>query len=75
MRLTDPPVRKEHLGPGSIAEKLGYLYVDTGAIYRTLGYHIYAKGLNPKDGAAVSAELPGLRVEMSHGGMGCSACF
>ena len=51
----------------SIAEKLGYLYVDTVAIYRTLGYHIYAKGLNPKDGAAVSAELPGLRVEMSHG--------
>ena len=51
----------------SIAEKLGYLYVDTGAIYRTLGYHIYAKGLNPKDGTAVSAELPGLRVEMSHG--------
>ena len=25
----------------SLAEKLGYLYVDTGAIYRTIGLYMY----------------------------------
>lgn len=42
----------------SIAGKLGYLYVDTGAIYRTIGYHAYSQGIDPKDGEAVLASLP-----------------
>ena len=31
------------------AKKLGYLYVDTGAIYRTVGYHMWLMGIGPKD--------------------------
>ena len=42
----------------SIAAKLGYLYVDTGAIYRTIGYHAFSTGIDPKDEAAVSTALP-----------------
>ena len=54
----------------SAAEKLGFLYVDTGAIYRTIGYHIYRQRIDPADEAAVTAQLPQLRVEIKHGGDG-----
>ena len=53
-----------------IAARLGFLYVDTGAIYRTIGYDFYQKGLDPRDAAAVEAELPRLRVEVVHGADG-----
>ena len=29
------------------AKELGYLYVDTGAIYRTVGYHMWLMGIGP----------------------------
>lgn len=32
-----------------IAKELGYVYVDTGAIYRTVGYHMNLMGIGPKD--------------------------
>ncbi|MBQ6159962.1 MAG: (d)CMP kinase [Oscillospiraceae bacterium] len=32
-----------------VAKDLGYLYVDTGAIYRTVGYHMSLMGIGPKD--------------------------
>ncbi|MDO4316142.1 MAG: (d)CMP kinase [Oscillospiraceae bacterium] len=51
----------------SIAARLGYLYVDTGAIYRTIGYHALANGIDPRDEAAVSAALPDLQVELAYG--------
>ena len=51
----------------AVARRLGYLYVDTGAIYRTIAYYIWKAGIDPKDGAAVAAELPGLRVELRYG--------
>ena len=51
----------------SISSKLGYLYVDTGALYRTIGYYVLTKGIDPKDAEAVSAILPEIRVEMAYG--------
>lgn len=51
----------------SIAAKLNYLYVDTGAIYRTIGYHVYTKGIDPKEETAVSAELPAIQVKLTYG--------
>ena len=51
----------------SIAAKKGYLYVDTGAIYRTIGYYAFANGIDPKDEAAVSAQLPEIQVELMYG--------
>lgn len=33
----------------AIADQLGFVYVDTGAIYRTVGYHMDLMGIGPKD--------------------------
>ncbi|MBR0280493.1 MAG: (d)CMP kinase, partial [Oscillibacter sp.] len=33
----------------AIAEKFGYLYVDTGSIYRTVGLAALRAGIDPKD--------------------------
>ena len=49
------------------AAELGFLYVDTGAIYRTVGYYAYTKGADPSDAAAVEALLPEIHVELTYG--------
>jgi len=51
----------------SVSAKLGYVYVDTGALYRTIGYYIFSKNIDPKDESAVAAQLPDIKVEMAHG--------
>ena len=48
------------------AERLGILYVDTGAIYRTIGLYVQRRGIDPKDTAAVLAALPDIRIGMGH---------
>lgn len=49
------------------AAKLGIVYVDTGAIYRSIGYYVYTKGIDPKDAPAVIAILPELDIQMRYG--------
>lgn len=49
------------------AAKLGIVYVDTGAIYRSIGYYVYRKGIDPKDVQAVIAVLPELDIQMCYG--------
>lgn len=49
------------------AAALGILYIDTGAIYRTVGYAVYVRGLDPHAAAAVEPLLPELDVSMTHG--------
>ena len=46
----------------AIAAELHILYVDTGAIYRTIGYAAFSKGVDPKDGEAAAALLPELEI-------------
>ena len=48
------------------AERLGILYVDTGAIYRTIGLYVQRRGIDPKETAAVLAALPDIRIGMDH---------
>ena len=48
------------------AERLGILYVDTGASYRTIGLYVQRLGIDPKDTAAVLAALPDIRIGMDH---------
>ena len=50
----------------ALAAELGYLYVDTGAIYRTIGYYALTHQIDPKDESAVLDALPELRVEMRY---------
>ncbi len=51
----------------SVAAKLGYIYVDTGAIYRTLGYYVHTKGIDPHNEEAVLAAIPSAQVELAYG--------
>ena len=50
-----------------LAEKLAFLYVDTGAIYRTVGLFARMRGVSPDDGAAVAGLLPEITVTMGYG--------
>ena len=57
----------------AVAKKYNYIYVDTGAIYRTVALAVRNAGLGPKDAAAVAALLPGLRIDVTYGGDGAQA--
>ena len=48
------------------AKALGYIYVDTGALYRALGLFAAQNGANPSDIAAVGPLLEKARVELRH---------
>ena len=50
-----------------LARELGFLYVDTGAIYRTVGLAARRQGIDPADGDAMAALLPGLEIAMGYG--------
>ena len=39
----------------ALAKELGFMYVDTGAIYRTVGLYIRRVGAEPTDAAQVAA--------------------
>lgn len=59
----------------ALAKEKGYLYVDTGAIYRTLGCYVRRRGADPGDEAAVLPLLPEARVELRHGDDGVQRMF
>ena len=50
-----------------LAQELGFLYVDTGAIYRTVGLAAFRRGIDPSDADGVAAMLPGLTITMGYG--------
>ena len=51
----------------AVARELGLVYVDTGAIYRSVGYYAYQKGIDPRDQQAVAALLPEIHIEITYG--------
>ena len=48
------------------AAELGFLYVDTGAIYRTVGLAALRRGIDRKDEQAVADILPQLDIRMAY---------
>ena len=48
----------------AIAKKLGIVYVDTGAMYRTVGLYVRDHGFAADDAAAVCALLPEIHIEV-----------
>lgn len=48
-----------------LAAELGYIYVDTGAMYRAIGLYALRAGKDPKDNAAVDALLPDIRLRLA----------
>lgn len=48
----------------AVAKKNGIVYVDTGAMYRTVGLFVKMNGADPKNSDAVSALLPKISLEI-----------
>lgn len=52
------------------ARDLGFQYVDTGAIYRAVGYHMTLMGIGPKDRDGIERLLDDVNLELSYDGQG-----
>lgn len=50
----------------ALSKQLGIVYVDTGALYRTVGYFVRQKNANPKDADEVGALLPEINIEIRY---------
>ncbi len=49
-----------------LAKELGFLYVDTGALYRSIGYCAHTKGVATDNASAVISLLPEIKVELKY---------
>jgi cytidylate kinase len=47
-----------------VARRFGLIYVDTGALYRSIGLYVLRKGISSRDEKGVSALLPEIELEM-----------
>ena len=52
------------------AKDLGFVYVDTGAIYRTVGYHMDFYGIGPRDTDGVTRLIGDVNIEIRYDGQG-----
>ncbi|MBR3024050.1 MAG: (d)CMP kinase [Oscillospiraceae bacterium] len=50
----------------AVAKDTGYIYVDTGALYRAVAHYTLEKGVSPDDSAAVVALLDGLEIKLAY---------
>ena len=50
----------------AVAKKLEIIYVDTGALYRTVGYYMLNHGIDPTDASAVAGELGKFTLELTY---------
>ncbi len=50
----------------ALAERMNIVYVDTGALYRTVGYAALARGIAPSDTAGVERLLPSLEIDLRY---------
>lgn len=48
------------------AKKLGFVYVDTGALYRSIAYNALTKGVDLEDPEAIAASLEGLDLKLTY---------
>ena len=49
-----------------IARKLGIIYVDTGALYRTVGYYVKSRGIPMQDRVGIIACLPEIHLSLEY---------
>lgn len=47
-----------------LAARLGYLYLDTGALYRAVAWNVLQHGVNPAESRAVESLLPTTSIQM-----------
>ena len=48
----------------AVAKKLGIIYVDTGALYRTIGVYMLKNKIHPSDENAVTKALSDIKIEL-----------
>jgi len=53
-----------------LAKELGCVYVDTGAIYRTVAYYVNLCGIGPKDVDGVTRLIDDVNLEIRYGASG-----
>ena len=49
-----------------VAKELGYVYVDTGAIYRTVGYYVNLCGIGPRDVDGITRLIDDVNLEITY---------
>lgn len=54
----------------SLAKLYGYVYVDTGALYRTIGLYMLKNVIDTKDSAAVAKNLENISLELKYDASG-----
>lgn len=47
-----------------VAERLGFRYVDTGAIYRAVGYHMALMGVGPRDKDGITRFIDDVNIQI-----------
>ena len=50
----------------AISARLGIVYVDTGALYRSVGYYVRTKDLDPKNAEQVESVLPEIELDVRY---------
>lgn len=70
MPLTAPSGAGKSTLAKALAARLGFLYVDTGAIYRTVGLYVARQGGDCGDPQQVLPRLPELQLSLTYGADG-----
>lgn len=47
-----------------VSEEIGFIYVDTGALYRTIGYYAILHNIDPEDKDKISACLDNIKITL-----------
>lgn len=50
----------------ALAKKLGIIYVDTGALYRAVGYYTFTHGIDKSDNERIISFLPDISIELKY---------
>ena len=66
-------------GKSSLSKKISaayhFVYLDTGAIYRTVGLAVFRRGIDRKKDAALAEILPEVQIEIRYDGQGLQRMF
>lgn len=57
------------------AKELKFIYVDTGAIYRTVTLYVLRHNIQPRDASAVAALLPEIEINLTYDGTGLQRMY
>ena len=64
--IDGPAVAGKSTMARACAKALGYLYVDTGAIYRTVGYYMRLMGIGPKDQDGIRRLIDEVNIDIRY---------